>query len=63
MSEPKKIICSSCNGIGIVGEVTREMAIDAGDIRYEGNIISCHECDGEGWIIEEASTIQEIPKC
>jgi len=54
--------CPGCEGTGrmALGEhyVTREMAIDGGDITLEGMSMGieygpCSECSGDGWIIEE----------
>jgi hypothetical protein len=51
------IYCETCGGSGevIIGEnrVTRDMAIDAGDLQYEGQFHSyaygsCPDCEGTG---------------
>lgn len=54
----KKFKCPNCGGTGtisrevVVGEITHEMAIDAGDINFEGQLVTeieesqCPTCDG-----------------
>lgn len=36
---------------GVAGEVSRYMAMDAGDMSLEGQPIPCHRCGGDGWVI------------
>lgn len=47
---PVKVQCRDCNGTGIVGEVTPDMAEDAGDGHRAGELILCWTCIGTGWV-------------
>jgi len=60
MSKQKQ--CPECEGTGrmALGEhyVTREMAIDGGDVTLEGMPMGieygpCSECSGDGWVETE----------
>jgi hypothetical protein len=53
MSE-RQIPCPYCVN-GIAGEVSREMAIDAGCPEMEGQPMRCAVCKGEGFLIEETA--------
>lgn len=46
----RAIACRRCGGDGIEGVVSREMAIDAGDSRLEGERVPCSSCGGRGVI-------------
>jgi len=37
--------CGNCNGTGIAGYATHEMALDAGDPSLEGQPVACWFCD------------------
>lgn len=45
--EPETRECDLCDGYGRI-EVTREMAIDAGNMSMAGIYIQCGQCDGTG---------------
>jgi hypothetical protein len=40
-------VCRNCDGSGIAGYATREMALDAGDTQLEGQPVTCPFCKGE----------------
>lgn len=48
-----QVPCSTCNGGGVVGVVTRDMATDAGEPGMEGMEIPCNACGGQGRQVEE----------
>jgi hypothetical protein len=57
-----EIPCPQCGGTGIIGEVSREMAIDGGDRSLEGQIIECDVCRGGGFVsgtIDKPITLDE----
>lgn len=64
MSEPGVRVlrpCHRCGGRGVVGEVTKEMATDAGySEEVVGQPISCNYCGGQGWL--EDIEIVEVPE-
>lgn len=41
-------LCRNCEGTGIAGRVTPEMALDAGDAQLEDRPATCWFCDGTG---------------
>jgi hypothetical protein len=41
-------VCQNCNGTGIAGYATHEMALDAGDAQLEGQIVACPFCETKG---------------
>lgn len=43
-----QIPCPNCGGGGVLGIVTRDMAMDAGDLRLEGEYVLCDTCAGSG---------------
>ena len=48
---PTMELCHVCGGSGAVGEVTQEMATDAGyGPEVVGQLIPCNYCGGDGWI-------------
>jgi hypothetical protein len=50
---PRQVPCLACGGDGILGQVSREMALDAGEPAMEGQTILCDRCGSHGWIFEE----------
>ena len=54
MSELKETVveCPACNGSGIEGYVTRDMATDACEPTMEGMPMKCPKCKGDGYIFE-----------
>jgi len=53
MSE-RQIKCPHCVN-GIVGEISHEMAIDAGCPEMDGQPIHCSVCKGDGFLIKEVA--------
>jgi hypothetical protein len=47
---PEDRRCHVCNGGGILGIISKEMAMDAGAPEMEGQPLSCHYCGGYGWL-------------
>lgn len=44
--------CDNCGGGGIVGIISREMAMDAGEPAMEGQEVPCDTCGGHGWVVD-----------
>lgn len=54
--QPKQVqeMCETCGGTGVGGEVTQDMATDAGyGPEIVGQSIPCGVCGGDGWIVTE----------
>lgn len=47
---PEDRRCDVCNGGGILGIVSKEMAMDACAPEMEGQPIPCNYCGGQGWL-------------
>jgi hypothetical protein len=47
-ARPQTRECMNCNGTGIEGYATSDMATDAGDNKLEGTPVTCRFCDGRG---------------
>lgn len=56
-----QVPCSTCNGGGILGVITREMATDAEAPDLEGQVIECHVCGGRGWLPKEVDAEEPAP--